>query len=198
MHSSRTYYRRFYRLVAVAVVVMTAVLTGSLIMGDSVRGSLVARVNERLENTQTLVQTGTGFLSDKILRQPLLSSAHGYLLTEGFVSSSGRMIPVMVWGTDHDSLPSGEALLNTPLRREVDGNTVVLHLPSNNLVGSGSLFISQSYATQLRLRVKGMKSNEDGGSLLLHNEQVRPLNIFLNRNELAEALGVEGKVNVIL
>ncbi len=198
MHSSRTYYRRFYRLVAVAVVVMTAVLTGSLIMGDSVRGSLVARVNERLGNTQTLVQTGTGFLSDKILRQPLLSSAHGYLLTEGFVSSSGRMIPVMVWGTDHDSLPSGEALLNTPLRREVDGNTVVLHLPSNNLVGSGSLFISQSYATQLRLRVKGTKSNEDGGSLLLHNEQVRPLNIFLNRNELAEALGVEGKVNVIL
>jgi putative ABC transport system permease protein len=50
----------------------------------------------------------------------------------------------------------------------------------------------------LRLTVKGVKSRQDGGNLLLRQEQVRPKNIFMNRRELAEALGVEGKINVIM
>ena len=204
MNRSRSYYKKFYRLVAVAIAVMTAVLTGSLVLGDSVRGSLMERVNERLGNSETLIQTGTGFLSDSILNNEVLSDAKGYLLAEGFISSDGKMIPVIVWGTDNDSMKQDEALLNDALSSQHSTpNTqypspIVLHLPSNNLVGSGSLFISQSYSTQLRLTIKGIKSAQDGGNLLLHNEQVRPLNVFINRQQLAEALGVKGKINVIL
>ena len=175
---------------------MTAVLTGSLVLGDSVRGSLAERVNERLGNTETLILTGTGFLSDSILSQPLMANAKGYLLAEGFVSSDGQMIPVTVWCSDIDSLKPGEVLINEELAQHP--SPIVLHLPSNSLVGSGSLFVSQSYATQLRLTVKGVKSRQDGGNLLLRQEQVRPKNIFMNRQELAEALGVEGKINVIM
>ena len=180
---------------------MTAVLTGSLVLGDSVRGSLAERVNERLGNTETLILTGTGFLSDSILWQPLMANAKGYLLAEGFVSSDGQMIPVTVWGSDIDSLKPGEVLINEELHLQPSTlhlQPIVLHLPSNSLVGSGSLFVSQSYATQLRLTVKGVKSRQDGGNLLLRQEQVRPKNIFMNRQELAEALGVEGKINVIM
>ncbi len=204
MKKSRSYYIRFYRLVAVAIAVMTAVLTGSLVLGDSVRGSLMERVSERLGNSETIIQTGTGFLSDSILNNEILSDAKGYLLSEGFISSEGKMIPVMVWGTDNDSLNYDEATLNPQLSTLISNpspltpNPIILHLPSNNLVGSSSLFISQSHATQLRLTVKGIKSAQDGGNILLHNEQVRPLNVFINRQQLAEALGVKGKVNVIL
>ena len=204
MKKSRSYYKKFYRLVAVAIAVMTAVLTGSLVLGDSVRGSLMERVSERLGNSETIIQTGTGFLSDSILNNEILSDAKGYLLSEGFISSEGKMIPVMVWGTDNDSLNYDEATLNPQLSTLISNpspltpNPIILHLPSNNLVGSGSLFISQSHATQLRLTVKGIKSAQDGGNILLHNEQVRPLNVFINRQQLAEALGVKGKVNVIL
>ena len=204
MKKSRSYYKKFYRLVAVAIAVMTAVLTGSLVLGDSVRGSLMERVSERLGNSETIIQTGTGFLSDSILNNEILSDAKGYLLSEGFISSEGKMIPVMVWGTDNDSLNYDEATLNPQLSTMISNpfpltpNPIILHLPSNNLVGSGSLFISQSHATQLRLTVKGIKSAQDGGNILLHNEQVRPLNVFINRQQLAEALGVKGKVNVIL
>lgn len=197
MHSaSRTYYKRFYRIAAAAVAVATAVITGSLVLGDSVRGSLVARVNERLGNAETVIQTGTGFLSDTILSSPLLADAQGYLFTEGFISFNGQMTAVNVWGTDGDSLKEGEALVNDELR--MMSEKMVLHLPSNNLVGSQSLFVSQNYATQLRLTIKGVKADSDGGSVLLHNEQVRPMNVFVNRRQLAEALGVKGKVNVIL
>lgn len=202
---SRSYYRKFYRLVAVAVALLTAVLTGSLVLGDSVRGSLTERVNERLGNAETLILTGTGFLSDSILDSPLMEGAQGYLLAEGFVASEGQMIPVNVWGSDMDSLNRGEVVINEELAKVHSSlfiahsySPIVLHLPSNSLVGSGSLFVSQSYATQLRLTVKGVKSKEEGGNLLLRQEQVRPKNIFMNRRELAEALGVEGKINVIM
>ncbi len=196
--ASRSYYKRFYRLAAVATVVMTAVLTGSFVLGDSVRGSLVERVNERLGNTETIIQTGSGFLNDSILNHDLLREAHGYLMSEGFISFEGRMIPVTVWGTDNDSLAIGETKINQTLEKEIGSGTFVLHLPSNSLVASGSLFVSQSYANQMRLSFKGLKGGDEGGNILLHNEHVRPRNVFVNRQELAEVLGTDGKVNLIL
>lgn len=203
--SSRSYFKRFYRLVAVAAAVMTAVMTGSLVLGDSVRGSLTERVDERLGNAETLILTGTGFLNDTILSDPLLAHAKGCLLVEGFVSLDGQMIPVTVWGMDGDSPGQGETLINEELanrlgrRSERPGfaRPLVVHLPTNGLVASNALFVSQRYATQLRLAMKGVKPATDGGNLLLHNEQVRPLNVFMNRQELADALGLKDKVNVI-
>ena len=65
---SRRHYRRFYRLVAGAVILMMAVLTGSLLLGDSVRGTLVQRVSERLGKTETILTSGTAFMSDSLMQ----------------------------------------------------------------------------------------------------------------------------------
>ncbi|MBP5527953.1 MAG: ABC transporter permease [Bacteroidales bacterium] len=196
---SRKYYWRFYRLVALAVVIMMAVLTGSLLLGDSVRGTLVQRVGERLGKTETIIASGTGFMSDTIMHQSLMAHAQGYLLVDGFMSVGGKLLPVYVWGTDADSLSSGEALVNQPLLAKLAGAAeMVLHLPAHNMVPSGSLFVTQSYATQMRLHVVGVKSVADGGNLLLKNEQTLPLNVFVSRQYLAEAMELKGKINVIL
>ena len=74
---SRRHYRRFYRLVGGAVILMMAVLTGSLLLGDSVRGTLVQRVGERLGKTETIITSGTGFMSEDLLQQPLLKRRKG-------------------------------------------------------------------------------------------------------------------------
>lgn len=169
---------------------MTGVLTGSLLLGDSVRGSLTDRVGERLGKTETIVQTGTGFLSDSILSDELLTSAKGCLLVEGFVSAEGRMVPVTVWGGDEESLGTNEALLNDELMKDIGLGTVILHLPSNSMAPATSPFISQNYTTQMRLQAKGVKDGKEGGNLLLHNEQMRPLNIFMKREDLAGAMGL--------
>lgn len=196
---SRKHYRRFYRLVSFAVILMTAVLTGSLLLGDSVRGTLVRRVGERLGKTETIITSGTGFMSDKLMQQTLLKDARGYLLMEGFVSVNEKLLPVYVWGTDADSLSTGEVIINEPLRAKLGSQEdFVLHLPSHNLVPSGSLFVTKSYATQMRVHVAGVKSVEHGGNLLLKNEQTLPLNIFVNRQELAEKMELEGKINLVL
>ena len=196
---SQKYYRRFYRLVAFAVILMTAVLVGSLMLGDSVRGTLVQRVGERLGRTETIITSGTGFMSEDLMRQPQMGHAQGYLLMDGFVSADNKLLPVYVWGTDHDSLAPGEVLINEPLHAKLStSGTLILHLPSHNLVPSGSLFVTKSYATQMRLNVVGLKRVEEGGNLLLKNEQTLPLNVFVNRKYLAEHLELEGRINLIL
>ena len=196
---SRRHYRRFYRLVAGAVILMTAVLTGSLLLGDSVRGTLVQRVGERLGKTETIITSGTGFMSESLMQQPLLKKARGYLLMDGFVSAGEKLLPVYVWGTDADSLSAGEVIVGEPLRRKLGSQEdFVLHLPSQGMVPSGSLFVTKSYATQMRVHVAGVKSVEEGGNLLLRNEQTLPLNVFVSRQHLAEEMELEGKINLVL
>lgn len=193
-YSSIRYYRAYYRLIAVAVIIMMSVVVGSLLLGDSVRGTLRDRVYERLGSNETLITSGTGFLDEAILLDPLLSDATGYLMLQGFVSSDGRMIPVQVFGTESDS-----TYINQPLADELRGtHDVVLHLPAHTLVPSGSLFVTQSYSTQVRLSVDGIRSKEQGGNLLLRNEQVLPLNIFVSRALLADVMELPGRINLIL
>ena len=196
---SRRYYSRFYRLVVLAVIVMMAVLTGSLLLGDSVKGTLTDRVYERLGKTETIISSGTGFLNEEIMQSDLLAHSRSYLLMQGFVSDDQRYIPVYVWGSDQDSIDYGSAVINQPLANQLHGvEDIVLHLPSHNLVPSGSLFVTKSYATQLRLHIDGTKSVEQGGNLLLKNEQTLPLNIFVNREELGEIMELEHRINLIL
>lgn len=205
---SRKHYKRFYRLVALSVILMTAVLTGSLSLGDSVRGTLVRRFSERLGNTETVITSGTGFLDEALTDHPLLNQARGYLLTDGFVSVGEKLIPVYVWGTDDDSLKPGEVLINTRLLNTLSNpsnssnpsnpSTLTLHLPSHNLIPSGSLFVTKSYATTMRVDVVGVKNVDEGGNLLLRNEQTLPLNVFIDRRCLAEQMELEGKINLVL
>ena len=58
LHRNIRYFARYYRLVAMAVVITVAVIVGSLVVGDSVRMTLVRRVTERLGNTETIIFPG--------------------------------------------------------------------------------------------------------------------------------------------
>lgn len=196
------YFARYYRLVAVAVVITVAVIVGSLVIGDSVRQTLVRRVTERLGNTETLLFSRNSFLSDAVLDAPLLTNrAKGVLLTDGFISRDGKLIPVFVWGVKDSSLALGSAQINSPLAEELALNAsedIVLRLPATGMVPSGSLFVTDNYTTSLRLSHAGTVPAAAGGNLNLKNEQILPFNIFVRQDELAEAIGVEGRINLLL
>ena len=201
--NSRSYYRRFYRLVVIAVIIMIAVITGSLLLGDSVRGTLTDRVNERLGKTETVITSGTGFMSDEIMNSPILAKAKGYLLVDGFMSVNDKLIPIYIWGADE--IEYGQSEINEPLAKKasiskdnLEGQSIIVHLPSHSLVPSGSLFVTKSYATQMRLEINGVRDIKHGGNLLLKNEQTLPLNVFVCREELCEMMEIDSKINVIL
>ena len=155
LHRNIRYFARYYRLVAMAVVITVAVIVGSLVVGDSVRMTLVRRVTERLGNTETIIFSRSSFISDSILSVSLLGeSARGVLLTDGFISRNGKLVPVFVWGVDDLSLSEGSAKINPALSEELGleaSEDIVLRLPATGLVPSGSLFVTKNYTVGLRL-----------------------------------------------
>lgn len=178
---------------------MLGVITGSMLLGDSIRGTLSDRVHERLGSAHTILTTGTDFICDSVMESPLLADARGYLLMDGYVSVGDRLLPVYVWGTDEDSLSTGQALINQPLCDELSGQQdLVLHLPAHTMVPAGTLFVSKSYSTQMRLHIAGVRDRDHGGNLLLRNEQTLPLNVFVSRRQLSQQMELPGLLNVIL
>ena len=108
LHRNIRYFARYYRLVAMAVVITVAVIVGSLVVGDSVRMTLVRRVTERLGNTETIIFSRSSFISDSILSVSLLGeSARGVLLTDGFISRNGKLVPVFVFGQNQPGFVGG-------------------------------------------------------------------------------------------
>ncbi len=121
------------------------------------------------------------------------------MLTNGFISRSGQLVPVIVWGTDQ-GIERGKAKVNPSMAKEfsISDGDIVLRLPATGLIPSGSLFVTENYTTSLRLAYDGIIAPEEGGNLSLKNEQIIPLNIFVNRAELAEMMETEGRINLIL
>ncbi|MDR2584769.1 MAG: ABC transporter permease, partial [Prevotellaceae bacterium] len=147
-------HKPFYRLIALAVVVAVAVITGSLAVGDSVRSTLVKRVEERLGNTQTIIFSRYSFMDNTV-------GENGFLLTNGFVSVSGKMIPVMVWGTDNMEIGMGKTKINRALYNEITPSQapqIVLRLPSAGMVPMGSMYVTDTYTTSLRLELDSVVS----------------------------------------
>jgi putative ABC transport system permease protein len=107
----------------------------------------------------------------------------------------------MVWGVSDMEIPVGSAILNQPLQKEIKINPnedIVLRLPAKGLVPSGSLFVTENYTTSLRLKVSDIIDASEGGNVGLKNEQILPLNVFINRSELAQTMDLPGKINLIL
>ncbi|MDR1779935.1 MAG: FtsX-like permease family protein [Tannerella sp.] len=187
-----------------ATVIMVAVITGSLIIGDSVRNTLINRVKQRLGDTETIVFSKNAFFSDSLAQTSVFQgNARGMLLTDGFISDNGKLIPVMVWGVD--DVPFGSARINRTLADELTlsdrtaaNKDLILRLPATGMVPSGSLFVTDNYTTSIRLACAGIIGTDEGGNISLKNEQIIPCNIFVNRLELASTLKIEGKINLIL
>ena len=194
------YYRPYYKLVAIAVMVTVAVITGSLMVGESVRATLEERVGERLGEARTLLFSRYGFFDASLAGKANLEG-RAVLLSNGFIPHAGRLIPVMAWGMDDLDLPSGSARLNPALAAELalgEGEALVLRLPATGMIPSGSLFVTDNYTTSARLAFHGVQPVAEGGNLNLKNEQMLPYNVFMNRAELAELLEVDGKANLLL
>ena len=191
------YFASYYRLILFSVVVAVMVIVGSLVIGDSVRATLRKQVEERLGQSESVIFARQSMLEDSILQHPTLNGTRGYMLTEGFISYQGTMLPVMVWGTDGID----KVLINEALSKELGGvpsEDLVLRLPAAGVVPSGSMFVTDNYTTSLRVTIAGVLDADEGGNINLRNEQIHPLNIFVPRAQLNKTMEQEGKINLIL
>ncbi|WP_340110847.1 FtsX-like permease family protein [Maribellus mangrovi] len=214
------HYLRANLLVALGVVISTMVLTGSLVIGDSVRYSLTQATFYRLGETTHQVAA-----TDRYFRQEMAAEmeanqpgliASPILQLEGLAVADGgqwRANKVQVVGVDRDF----QEISNSPVLTELndnqiavsrnlaeklqvrEGDNILVRIKKASLIPMNAPFVSDEETTvSLRAEVKVVLGKTQLGRFSLKNSQTAPYNIFLSIERLNKLMEFEGKANRIL
>jgi putative ABC transport system permease protein len=211
IHRNLTYYWRTNLAVVLGVATAVAVLSGALLVGDSVRGSLRELVLQRLGNTDHAVLSSDFFreqLSDDIKGAPLLM-LRGLVSIQG---AQGRAGNVTVYGVDErfwnfhavamPPLTGREALISPSLAAELQtaaGATLLVHLQRPSDIPLESLHGRKADAGRtIRTVLRGIQPRGALGEFSLQAQQAAVRAVFVPLSLLQRELGLEERVNVLI
>lgn len=225
---SLVFHWRVNLAVALGVAAATAVLTGALLVGDSVRGSLRRLTLDRLGRIDEVLLTNRFFrveLADELsadegFQRDFHTASPAILFPRGTVEKPGgdrpsRATQVVVVGCDEafwklgdpqikpKQLPGqDEIVLNAPLAKDLGAakdDEVVLRLPKANEVPADSpLGRKADRIGSTRLKVVDIVPAESLGRFSLAASQTTPRNAYVALNALQDLADQEGRVNAIL
>jgi ABC-type lipoprotein release transport system permease subunit len=223
--ASLVYHWRIHLAVAFGVAVGTAVLTGALLVGDSMRGSLLDLTLDRLGRIDDVLLTGQFFrvrLAEELAREPEFSARFSAAVPAIWLRASLENpdlerparasqvnllgCPPQFWdlGTDRPKeLPEGRSIvLNQPLAEQLGarvGDQVVLRLPRITTIPADSpLGRKRETVKGHRLTVRRILPAKGLGRFDLHLSQQEPRNAYLSLDWLADQLDQPGRANAIL
>ena len=212
------YFRRQHFAVLAGTIVSTAVLTGALIVGDSVKYTLSQLVENRLGATKFALQTGDRFvrteLADEISKKlnipaaPLLmvqgiaiNSEKGYRINSTNVLGVKRSF----WQLSDIKMPelkADEAIISTNTAQKLNlqiGDEFLLRVQNADVIPLNAPFVSQeNNSVALRLKVSSIADDESLGRFSLKSNQTAPYNIFVSHEFLSDKLELQGLSNLII
>jgi len=219
-----TYFWRSNLVVVLGVATAVAVLSGALLVGDSVRGSLRDLFLQRLGNTDEVIAS-TNFFREKLVDDlqagsrfaEAFNGACPLIVLNGLVideKSGRRASSVQVYGVDdrfwkfHDReaevkpLTEREALLSPDLARELGneaGQTVLLRIEKPSAIPAGSLHGKKDdLGRTIRLTAREPLSASNLGEFSLQPSQGAVRAMFISLARLQKDLDQIGRVNTIL
>ena len=215
---SFSFYKKQNLALLAGTILSTAVLTGALIVGDSVNYSLGQIVNKRLGKVDHACVTGERFISDDLsLKMNNVSSLNiaGVLRLKGTVKNpetNVRLNQVDVYGVDsafwyfselsgidlnEDGIMVSENVAN---RLKLDlGITVLLRMEKLDAIPVNTPFSrGDQNSVSLRLKVVKILSDEEFARFSLETNQKAPYNLFLSKSLLQSKLDLANKSNLIL
>ena len=208
---SLRFYRRSHAGVFLGTVLAAAVLTGSLLVGDSVHGSLRRFALQRLGGIRFAMYTPNRFFSRGLAEKIPDSSAA--LQLRGMAITDGRQVNrVQVLGTDSNfwnfaglnvQLQENETALNQKLAAALGvqvGDEISLRIEKPGLLPGDAPLASQKNDRTVRGRftVQRILSDDELGRFSLSANQVVPYNAFVNLHSLADRTELAGKANLLL
>jgi len=223
LRSLRLYWRTAL-VVALGVAIATAVITGSLLVGDSVTASVRQTALTRLGLVEYALPSPHFLRADLVDelraalqdRQPGLSMA-GVLSVPGTARNvqTDAVIPrVQVIGVDDRfaalfsprplALEGRDAAVNATLARDLGlavGDFILVHARRREAEPGGSLFARREQRDvmgRMRLRVTEILADEYGGAFAPARTTAPPRNVFVAIDWLARELGEPDTVNLIL
>ena len=214
------YYLRANLLVVLGVAVSTMVMTGSLIIGDSVRHSLEQATFYRLGSTTHLVA-----VNERYFRQELAAEieadnpeivASPLLLLEGVaIADGGRMrvnrAQVIGVFSDFDKiaktniyseLAGNEIIISRNMAEKLEakeGDNILLRIKKASLIPLNAPFVSdEETSVSYRATVKGIADKEELGRFNLKTSQSAPYNVFISGEQLNRLMDFKGRANNLL
>lgn len=217
------FHRKLAISVSLGVATAATVITGALIVGDSMRGSLRSLTIDRLGRIDQLVIPG-GFFEISGISTSLDSREIVPVIyfDQGIVETTAtstipmrRASSIQIIGIDNtfrkldalDTLPTAEIgadeiILNQAAAAELSasiGDLVTLRLPSEQAVPADSPLGKRDSQTEgiPRLKVIAIIDNRGLGRFALHPSQIEPLTALLSRETIAKTLDRSGQANVL-
>ena len=209
---------RTHLAVTAGLTVAAIVLTGSLIVGDSVLHSLRQTALQRIGATHFALLGGERFfmasLADRTteaLNAPCAPVMH-LNGTASHPETQQRANAVQVLGVDArfwDLSASGErppnadgALVNERLARQLDlkdGDTIVLRIDRPSAIPKDALMSSEEDGTvALRIAIANSASIDTFGRFSLRADQASPYTVFVPLETLQETVDLPARANLIL
>jgi ABC-type antimicrobial peptide transport system permease subunit len=212
------HFKKQHLAVFAGTVISTAVLTGALIIGDSVRLSLQNLVYKRLGKTEYVLNTGGRFvrvdLAHEIARDLHIQAAPVLMLQGVAINAENKnkVNAAQVVGIDHEfwsfskkSLPElkpEEAIISENVAQILTlkpGDEFLLRVESANVIPLNTPLARENKASvAMRLTVKAVANDHTFGRFSLRSNQSAPFNIYISREYLAEKLELRGLANSIL
>ncbi|HJT76904.1 MAG TPA: hypothetical protein VJ739_06840, partial [Gemmataceae bacterium] len=211
--------------VLLGVAVGTAVLTGALLVGDSLRGSLRDRALDQLGWVEHAM-VGGRFFREELAASPQqlgVTRACPVLLLQGSASTAGRetvdRVPrVTILGVPDRFWPEGQVLegaefwqsdedgvvLNAALAGDLGvkkGDSVILHLPKASLVPRESLLGRRNAGDVLddwKVTVRKVLGSEALSRFTLTPTPAAPRNAFVPLHALQTRVDQKGRANGLL
>lgn len=217
--NSFTHYLLANMLVAIGVAISTAVLTGALIIGDSVKFSLEQSAFYRLGKTTHIVSTVDRFflsgLAEKLAAKGGLEVAPALILEGMTVADGGvdRVNKVQIIGIDdrfekisaspiYCKLINNEVIISKNLAERLQlkrGDNFLVRIKKASLIPLNTPFVSDAETSiSFNALVKYIADQHEMGFFNLKNSQSAPYNLFLSLLKLNDLMKLERKANNLL
>ncbi|MBF0543083.1 MAG: ABC transporter permease [Candidatus Riflebacteria bacterium] len=214
------YYRNDCITTAIAVAVCSMVITGALVIGDSVQHSLEIISSASLGSVKTLATAhGSGITLASItkLKSKMCRELAPALTTNGYLSlpDGNRSSDVSLYGIDDsffnltatakENLPElkpYEIILNrslaSRLKAEVNDCVVLRYFKHSKMPGDAPFSLSSNNLKTVKLKVSAVIESSAGGNFDPHVSQKLPLNGFVEIKFLGDLLELPGRANLII
>jgi putative ABC transport system permease protein len=202
--------------VVLAVAIATAVITGALMVGDSVKHSLQQGVSYRLGDISHSITAGEKFftqaLADRIRSEDLSVSLA--ILLKGNANAGGgemRVNQVHIWGLDRyfsevsgayypfDSIPENTVVISQNLAKRLnleEGSSFVLKIEKASLMPLNTPFVAEDdQIISRRVKIHKIASNRELARFGMKNSQTAPFNIFVSIAWVNKIMELDARAN---
>jgi putative ABC transport system permease protein len=214
------YYWKRNLALALGVAISTAVITGALMVGDSVKHNLNKGVDLRLGAVTHTVLAGDRFFTENLaagLEKELKIPVAPVLLLDGLAIVDGgekRINRIQIVGmnesfdnalkanTSFKSLNEDEVIISQNLATRLGvkvGDEILFRVRKASLIPLNTPFVSDEANTvPVRLKVKAIAGNTQMGRFNLRISQTPPFNAFVSLRMLNTLMGLKDRANVLL